>query len=341
MTRRSSSLRWVKRAVLGLVVVVVLAAVAIVSAMGTRGGRFVEFIPFELQAVGQDGRTVVVRHEIPHCESQPGRVTVRETARQVEIRIPEVTVAHFGDYACTADMRIGTSTVRLASPLGTRRLVEPTRSGDGTKTQGILNARDPERQECDQLVRLPAGAEALDVPWVAGRQRYCAAPVPAAARRLPVLRRPRTTADEPPRSQGATFTEDQALLRRTGARRLLRGKQLWLVPGPKASCFLRVSPARYGQKPQPYYAPCRPSERLGLSGAVVPEACLQRTPASIALVGVVPAGVNRVRLEPDRGKARTVAVKGGVWAARVAYPAAIRFGATRVRTTYEFRSCLR
>lgn len=330
-----------KRAVIGLVaiVVVVLVAVAVVSTTGTRGGQFVGFIPFELQAIGPGGRSVIVHHEIPHCDSEPGRVTVRETARRVEIRIPEVTVAHFGDYGCTADMRFGTSTVRLSSPLGERRLVEPTRNGKGTKTQGILDARDPERQECDALVGLPAGAAALDVPWVAGRQRFCAAPIPAAARRLPVLRRPGTTADEPPRSQQTTFTEDQALLRRAGARRLVRGKQLWLVPGPKASCFLRIFPARYGQEREPYYAPCRPSERLGRSGAVVPETCLRRTPTSIALVGVVPAGVDRVRLKPDRGKAQTVAVRGGTWAARVAYPAEIAYGTTRVRTTYEFRSC--
>lgn len=324
-----------------MVVVLVAVAVAVVSAVGTRGGRFVEFIPFELQAVGVDCGSVTVVHEIPHCASEPGRVTVRETARRVEIRIPEVTVAHPGNHACTADMRFGASTVRLASPLGTRRLVEPTRNGADIKTQGILDARDPERRECEKLTRLPAGAAALDVPWVAERQRFCAAPIPAAVRRLPVLRRPQTTADEPPRSQQTTFTEDQALLRRADARRLVRGTQLWLVPGPQSSCFLRVFPTRNGQKCEPYYSPCRPSERLGRSGAVVPKTCLRRTPTSIDLVGVVPAGVDRVRLEPDRGKARTNAVTGGVWAARVAYPAEIAYGTTRVRTTYEFRSCLR
>ncbi|MDO9355132.1 MAG: immunoglobulin domain-containing protein [Solirubrobacteraceae bacterium] len=328
-----------RRAVIAVVVVVVLVAVAIVSTVGTRGGRFVGFIPFELRAVSADGRSVTVWHEIPHCASEPGRVTVRETSRRVEIRIPEVTVAHFGDYACTADLRSGPSTVRLASPLGTRRLVEPTRNGEDTKTQGILDTRDPERQECDTLIRLSPSAAALDVPWVARRQRYCAAPIPAAAQRLPILRRPRTTADEPPRSQQTTFTEDQVLLRRAEARRLVRGKELWLVPGPQSSCFLRVFPARYGKDREPYYGPCRPSERLGRSGAVVPAACLQSTPTSIDLVGVLPTGIEHVRLKPDRGEARTIAVTGGVWAARVAYPAVIAYGTTRVRTTYEFRSC--
>lgn len=322
--------RWTTSAAAGVVAVLVAA---MLSGCFRDDGRVTGSVPWELVRVSADARTLTIFHEAPHCETHAGRAVVRETERAVVITVPELS-SHLGrGEGCTADLRMEQEAVRLAAPLGHRRLSQPAPRGsqrDAVDPNRLVRIGAP---ECTTLLRLPPDAPAHQVPWVATRLRACNAPLPRLARELPILQRSRTAADHLPRSLVEEAAHSQRILRPTLARRIAASVPVWFVPGPKTSCLGRLVQGHA------QFTACRATSVVARRGAYASTTCTNSTPRAVTLIGFVPAGVDRVHLAPKRGRARWVAVHDGVWRARTPYPLEITFGVVRFRTDFLTRSC--
>lgn len=318
-----------------LIVGAVVGALAVVVAGcgGPGKGEVVGFIPWQLTAVSDDARTLTLTHEIPHCGTGAGAPVVRARGDVVEITVPEVSDGDGGEMACTAEMRIGSSDVTLARPLGSRTLARPTTRGVRPIVDRLPLRMRP--RECVPLLRVPEGAAARDVPWVANRIAACTAPLPASLRQLPIMRRARTSDDALPERLVARAAEHGVILRTAAARRITPDRPLWLVPGPRWTCVGRIVRDEYAD-----LTDCQSTRTVAGRGLFVAATCVKRTPRRIAIAGVVPAGTDRVRLVPRRGAARSVSVgSDGTWSARAPYPLEVAWGQARLAMTYDMRAC--
>ena len=318
----------------------ILVALACGSAVGAAAcggpdeGDVVSYIPWSLTAVSADARTLSITHEVPHCETYPGPVRVRETAGAVEVAVPELSEGGDGEFTCTADLQIGTDEIRLAQPLGSRELRGRSRGGKlQPARRGQVSRLRPD--ECTPFLAYSEDAPARDVPWVAARVAACTAPVPQRLLRLPILQRDRTRGDRLPLALHQIVDQGGVILRPQAARRIRPGTSVWLIPGPRYTCVGRVTRDGVARLND-----CQSTNTVAGRGLFTTATCSNRTPAAITLVGVVPSGTATVRLRPKRGSARTVRVRAdGTWTARAPYPLEVAWGETRVRTTYDMRAC--
>ena len=123
-------------------------------------------------------------------------------------------------------------------------------------------------------------------------------------------------------------------MRLAESRRIVAGKQIWLIPGPETTCVGRLIGG------ESRITGCQPTADLARRGLLLASACSTETPERIDVLGIVPPGVDRVRIVPRHAKPRSRDVTGGAWLARrVPYPLDVRFGTTRLKANYETRAC--
>lgn len=272
---------------------------------GDRG----ESIAWNLADVSDDGRVVSVFHEAPHCRTVPGRARVAEDAGHVKIRIPELHVLLAPDVVCTADLRFTTTRVRLAAPLGARRLEQP--GGGAPRGRAAFGSN------CPRLLRARADAPLFDVPAFARERARCAKPVPASVLALPILRRPASPRDRLTAFERQDLQLETTFLKPARARSAPLGRRgtVVLVPGAEGSCAL-FREARFRGRT---CATTAQLVRRGLFAEESSDAC-DDVPVGrrrVDVAGIAPPGVRRVRLTRGSRTLARVPVRAGAYRATV------------------------
>lgn len=249
-------------------------------------------ITWRVSDLSDDARTVSVFHEEPHCQTRPGRAQLTEDARAVRIRIPLVRSGLPKDTFCTADLRYTTTKVRLAAPLGRRRLEQA--KGRIAKRSTALGT------PCPRLLRAPRDAPLFDVPMFAALLADCRKPVPPGVLAMPIFRVPPGPDDRITTGERDHIAFQPFFLRRDLARSVNVGPStVKLIPGAETSCVL----VRYGRFDLD--VDCALSDRVARRGLFVEDVCNDRTPPRrVRVLGVAPLGVPSVRMTR---KGRTVA----------------------------------
>jgi hypothetical protein len=260
-------------------------------------------IAWQIADVSDSARTVSAFHEEPHCDTRAGPPQVTETDSKVVIRIPLVKDPLRKNTYCTADLRYTTSKIRLAQPLGDRRLEQPR----GRRAR-LSTARG---SHCPRVLRAKPGAPLFDVPLYADLRERCRKPVPASVLALPILRRPPTAADRLTETERSELRIQPFFLRTEMTRSATIGRfDVKLVPGAESTClFVRFS-RFYGRELE-----CDRSPRVGRQGLFAEDVCVDRTPPRrVRVLGVAPPGVTEVRLSRKGTTVATAPVVDGAYA---------------------------
>ncbi len=286
-----------------LLVLLTLVASGEASAATQPGDRG-RSIAWQLSDVSDDGRTVSVFHEEPHCETVPGRAEVTQDAARVRVRVPVLRRELPADAVCTADLRFTTTRVRLRAPLGARRLEQPG-------GRPLRFAQGP-GQRCPRILRARADAPLLDVPLFARERARCLRPVPATVLAFPLLRRAPSAPDRLSRFEQQDLALERTYLQRALARGApLPGGSVVMVPGAEGSCAFFRAPGFGGRE----CASTRQLVRRGLFAQAFVDPCASaRVRGVVRVAGIAPAGAATARLVRGGKTVADVPVRDGVYA---------------------------